>query len=325
MSIQQIHPQNLPEKPLVSFIITTYNLPVQMLKECLKSILALSLNEQKREIILVDDGSEESPMPALADFQQYFIYIRQNNQGLSATRNIGLRNANGCYVQFVDGDDTIIPFAYEHCLDLARYRNADIVAFEMTQKRREKRDLTQAGPMTGSEYLNNYNIHAAACSYLFKKNILHGLLFTLNILHEDEEFTPQLILHADVLYKTNAEAYFYRQREESITHNHSKRAIIKKLDDTFNIIIRFQARIDTFPKLEQKALKRRIAQLTMDYLFNVARYTHSMKHMDRAIDRLNKRGLYPLPDKKYTRNYQLFRRLIQSKTGRRLIIAVTLR
>ena len=41
--------------PLVSFIITTYNLPSEYLEFCLKSILQLSLNPKEREIIIVDD------------------------------------------------------------------------------------------------------------------------------------------------------------------------------------------------------------------------------------------------------------------------------
>ena len=40
--------------PLISFIIPYYNLPKQMLKECLESILALTLNNKEKEIIVVD-------------------------------------------------------------------------------------------------------------------------------------------------------------------------------------------------------------------------------------------------------------------------------
>ena len=46
------------EKPLISFILTYYNLPVEMLIECIESILALSLQADEREIIVVDDGSK---------------------------------------------------------------------------------------------------------------------------------------------------------------------------------------------------------------------------------------------------------------------------
>ena len=61
--------------PLVSFIITTYNLPLEYLVECLKSILQLSLNSREREIILVDDGSDISPINDLVEYQDDIIYI----------------------------------------------------------------------------------------------------------------------------------------------------------------------------------------------------------------------------------------------------------
>ena len=325
MPTQQNHTHTLPEKPLVSFIVTTYNLPSCLLTECLQSILALSLRDQEREIILVDDGSDISPLNELCEYQNQFTYIRQVNQGLSVARNIGLHHATGTYIQFVDADDLLIPFAYEHCLDIIRYRQPEVVLFDVTDKTYKTTTFKTNGPTSGSSYLSNHNIRAAAWGYLFKKSILHGLQFTKGIVHEDEEFTPQLLLHAETLYTTDAKAYFYRKREGSITNDLSKRSILKRLNDTEEIIYRFQEKIDFLPDMERKAMKRRIAQLSMDYLYNVARYTHSIRYLNKAIDRLTKHGLYPLPNKDYTRNYQLFRTLIQTKTGRRLLIASTLK
>ena len=53
------------EKPLISFILPYFNLPVPMLCECIDSILALSLGRDEREIIVIDDGSEQSPVDDL--------------------------------------------------------------------------------------------------------------------------------------------------------------------------------------------------------------------------------------------------------------------
>lgn len=127
--------------PLVSFIITTYNLPLEYLVECLKSILQLSLNSREREIILVDDGSDISPINDLVEYQDDIIYIRQRNLGLSIARNTGLQNASGKYIQFVDGDDCLIQVGYEHCLDLLRYHNPDIVHFTSSNKHLIKKFL----------------------------------------------------------------------------------------------------------------------------------------------------------------------------------------
>ena len=71
---------------------------------------------------------------------------------------------------------------------------------------------------------------------------------------------------------------------------------------------------------ERVALKRRIAQLTMDYLYNTILLTRSTRHLEDAMKRLHDKGLYPLPDKKYTKKYQLFCKAIRSKVGRRLMV-----
>ena len=54
--------------PLVSFIITNYNLPVNLLSKCIDSVLALSLRPYEREIIVVDDGSDLSPINDLVAY-----------------------------------------------------------------------------------------------------------------------------------------------------------------------------------------------------------------------------------------------------------------
>lgn len=79
MQNQSSHTQNI-QAPLVSFIITTYNMPTEYLEECLKSILQLSLNAKEREIILVDDGSDICAINGLTEYLQDIIYLRQPNQ-----------------------------------------------------------------------------------------------------------------------------------------------------------------------------------------------------------------------------------------------------
>ena len=63
------------KKPLVSFILAYYNLPVQMLCECIDSILALSLTADEREIIVVDDGSKTNCKESLKKYDEAITYI----------------------------------------------------------------------------------------------------------------------------------------------------------------------------------------------------------------------------------------------------------
>lgn len=306
--------------PLVSFIITVYNLPADYIQECLRSILNLSLNAKEREIILVDDGCDQSPLADLQDVLDDIIYIRQRNMGPSEARNRGLCMATGKYIQFVDGDDYLIQAAYEHCLDIARYENPDIICFEMTNKEEETEvPFTYSKPVSGSTFMHDNNLHSAACCYLFKRAILLNLRYTPGILHEDEEFTPLLFLRADQVISTTSKAYFYRVRKGSRTHSQDIRHNLKRLADTERIIFHLQDVASSLPARDMAALNRRIAQLSMDYLYNTIILTKNYRHLEEAIGRLKARGLFPLPQKHYTRKYSLFCTAINNTLGRRLL------
>lgn len=310
------------KRPLVSFIVTTYNMPHQLLRECLESIGALGLDDDECEIVLVDDGSEVTPLAELSDWQDRMVYLRQQNCGLSVARNNGLRIATGRYIQFVDGDDCLLSNTYRQCLEWVKEHDADMMLFGLnTQTDRDSQDdIAIEGPMTGASYLHNHNLRASACGYLFRRLMLDNLRFTPGIYHEDEEFTPLLLLKADQLYFTEADAYYYRQREESITHQADEAHTRKRLEDMRNIIYRLQKTSATIPEGERVALSRRVAQLSMDYLYQTIRLTRNKESLDAAIKHLEVAGLFPLPDKAYTKKYSMFRRLVGNAAGRRLLL-----
>ena len=83
------------QQPLVSFILTYYNLPTDLLCQCIDSILRLSLRPDEREIIIVDDGSDQSPMNDLLRYGDEITYVRKKNGGLSTARNQGIEVARG--------------------------------------------------------------------------------------------------------------------------------------------------------------------------------------------------------------------------------------
>lgn len=301
------------KQPLVSFIVTCYNLPHDMVKECLDSIINLSLRKAEREIILIDDGSDTDPLASLNDERNEIMYIRQKNGGLSSARNTGLRMATGKYIQFVDGDDRLVTEAYERCLDVVRYNEPDLVLFDSTDSDKVRINYELPEPMDGAHYMRHNNIHAVAWGYIFNRRILGNLRFTPGTLHEDEEFTPQLILHAEKVYSLNITAYYYRKRQGSITNNVNKRNIIKRLNDVEQIITHLNYLADILPAGDKSAMKRRVAQLTMDYIYNTIVLTRSARQIEKRISRLETKGLFPLPDANYTTKYTIFRHLSKNR------------
>ena len=92
----------------ISVIIPTYNY-AHYLSSALRSVLNQSTPGMSVEIIVIDDGSTDDTPAVAASFGDAIRYIRQKNQGLSATRNTGLSLAAGEFLVFLDADDLLTP------------------------------------------------------------------------------------------------------------------------------------------------------------------------------------------------------------------------
>lgn len=308
-------------KPLISFIITYYDMPVSMLCECIDSILALSLHSYERELIVIDDGSRNSPINKLIKYGDDIIYIRQSHKGLSEARNAGIQISTATYIQFIDGDDRLLQLPYEHCIDIIRKTSSEMVVFDFTNKEASSPIQYKDGkPQSGSHLMRQQNIHGTACGYLFRRSILGDLRFTPGIFHEDEEFTPLLLLRAEKVIVTNAQPYLYQLRPDSITTDCHIRKKIRRLEDFKGIILRLNIQADRLPIDDRSALQRRIAQLSMDYLYNIIRLTNSRHYLERKIEELRHAGLYPLPPQNYTNKYVWFRKMVNTHAGRSILI-----
>lgn len=318
----QIKPSPAQDRPtpLISFIIAYYNLPVDMLIKCIESILTLSLLPEEKEIIVIDDGSDVSPLEQLSRFATDVTYIRQKNGGLSMARNTGLCMATGQYIQFVDADDQLIAHPYEHCLDMARRQSPDMVLFDFTHTALPPASYHDTEAVSGTDYMRHNNLRATAWGYLFRQAILGELRFTPGIYHEDEDFTPRLLLRAETICTTDAKAYLYCKRQDSITTSTDSTQRTKRLDDMKGIITSLNMVADRLPHAGQLALERRVAQLTMDYIYKVIVEKQDRKELERRIGELRSAGLFPLPDRNYTRKYNWFRRISSTTMGRQLLM-----
>ncbi|MCD8298021.1 MAG: glycosyltransferase [Prevotella sp.] len=312
-------------KPLVSFIIPCYNLSAALITACLDSILCLSLKPYEREIIVVDDGSKKPLKDLLTDYHRDIIVIRQENQGLSAARNTGISVAKGRYIQFVDGDDKLLREAYRHCLNIVRQQQPDMLIFQFTDKENPHSKRIRTQETDATSYMQHNNIHAAAWSYIFKREILGDLRFTIGILHEDEEFTPRLLLRADKIVNTDITAYFYRSRPVSITHDNNKRMLVKRMNDMEGIICHLHVLSLSLSSNKRLALERRVAQITMDYIYNIIKITRLSTQLRRRIERLRRKGLFPLPCRNYTLKYTLFRMFFNNNITRKLFSYIALK
>ncbi|MCM1010726.1 MAG: glycosyltransferase [Fusobacterium sp.] len=114
----------------ISVIVPVYNVE-KFLPECLDSLKNQTLYEL--EFICVNDGSPDNSLDILNRYaaeDERFIIVSQENGGLSAARNTGLKYAKGDYIYFIDSDDLIAPEHLENMYNAAVKEDADMVVNE---------------------------------------------------------------------------------------------------------------------------------------------------------------------------------------------------
>lgn len=123
--------------PKVSVITPCYNTPPDFFRQCVESIQNQTLKDL--ELIIIDDGSKspdqgEAPCITLcnsyASGDSRIKFLRQDHKGVSEARNLGIQNASGDYIVFLDSDDWFDPETLESLYNYAEEQNSDITIFE---------------------------------------------------------------------------------------------------------------------------------------------------------------------------------------------------
>ena len=131
---------------MVSVIIPIYNVE-NFVEKCIESILFQTI--QNLEIILVDDGSSDGSgdiCDVYAKKDARIKVIHKKNGGVSSARNMGISNATGEYICFVDGDDFVANDYIEYLLRLINMHDADIAltsSFYSNYNEKQTHNLTE--------------------------------------------------------------------------------------------------------------------------------------------------------------------------------------
>ena len=107
VALTEAQASSLPKGvPQVSVVIPTYN-SATMVVQAVESVLSQTYHDF--EILVVDDGSTDNTQQAIGRFGDLVRYFKQKNQGVSAARNAGIKQARGEYIAFLDSDDIWLP------------------------------------------------------------------------------------------------------------------------------------------------------------------------------------------------------------------------
>ena len=161
--------------PLVSIVVPVYNVE-RYIEKCVKSII--NQDYKNIEIILVDDGSPDKSgqlLDGLAAQDNRIKVVHQENKGVSAARNAGLRSALGDYVAFVDGDDWIDAGCISYFVGILSQTGADIAVNKnfyrvFGTKSGDAVKVEDAGKVI--EWIYSGEVDVAVWNKLYKRDIL---------------------------------------------------------------------------------------------------------------------------------------------------------
>lgn len=319
---------------LLTFIIPHYNLQKCLLKRCIESIITQGIDNNEYEMIIIDDGSDESPKWIIKDYFQYNIHLIESlHKGLGAARNTGIDHANGEYIQFIDSDDCLVKNSFVPCIDIIKKEHPDILQHKYKICLSEKDIQQESGKMkrnvifdSGAEYMTKHNLCGSSCNYIFKKEIVykHHIFFQTGVLHEDEDFSTKIYFYSKKLICCDKTIYNYCIRNGSITSNKNEEHEKKRIEDLFLLlerIISFRSETEKECSFVQKtAIDRKISMLTVDTILNLFYHGDSASYISRICEeRLRNLGIYPLPKKNYSLKYRIFRLLANSRSGMKIL------
>lgn len=225
---------------MLSIIVPVFNVE-RYLAKCLDSLLSQDIDQDSYEIILIDDGSTDDGgemCDGFASKHENIIAVHQINQGLSATRNTGLKMARGRYVMFVDSDDFIQENVLKVLIREMEVFELDILRFKLRRIREGDISYPEMhGQHYSSSKLEVYNGHdflfnrlgkgCYACQFLINKDYLiqNNLYFHLGIIFEDTEWTPRVLEKATRVAEIDVLVYNYLERKGSITLDRAERVV----------------------------------------------------------------------------------------------------
>lgn len=245
------------ENDLISIIVPVYNAG-KYLVECLDSLI--NQRYKNIEILCINDGSTDNSRSIIDDYRAKDSRIKLlehdiscSNKGLSISRNLGIKEATGDYICFVDGDDSINEeFIIDLYIDIKK-TNSDIAMASIykTYTSYQESLVIYNQSSTATKTKDKFDLaklpqHNYVCNKLYKAAFLKksGILFREHRLYEDIEWTHKILYLANKVCTSTSAKYFYRQHSSSIVAVKSKKWLEDR-DLAWRNTIRFVQSIPT--------------------------------------------------------------------------------
>lgn len=215
--------------PKLSIIITAYNAE-NYIRRCVESALA---SDGDYEVIAVDDCSQDRTGEILREYlpRIRLIELEKNNGSVAKTRNVGLENASGEYVTYLDADDWYESGAVGRILEYLGSAAPDILRFDYTlvypdgSRKCPKNRLMSCGLVNKSEFkekiyprfIRGIDLNSV-CLAVFRRGMLEGVRFSPQFkTAEDAAFSLEAYTRAENVMFVDEPLYCYYQSNAGLT------------------------------------------------------------------------------------------------------------
>lgn len=252
-----------------SIIIPCYNIE-KYISKTLESVFNQTFKDF--EIILINDGSKNNTGEILDDYSKKYKRIKvvhKENEGVSEARNIGIRNATGEYIYFLDGDDLIESTLLERANEVFKNDKIEIFSFGFNMvyedgkiKRRYSEEEYDSKIINSKEFLSlffNKKVGQHMCSFIVKKDIIENKIFFTKGLErgEDLEFQIKMLLRDVNLFYDKTPFFKYVSRNGSVVQSKVKLNIFNFLE----VLEKFRKEI------KDEKLKKNLEYFFITYYF----------------------------------------------------------
>jgi glycosyltransferase involved in cell wall biosynthesis len=287
---------------IVSVIIPVYNSSKTIIA-CLNSLI----NQEYSflEIIIVNDGSTDNTLLIIEEFIQNdskFKLITTENKGQGHARNIGLKNASGGFIVFLDADDELEANTISENIHYFRDSSIEFIQFPIvydvnTDKPKlfipPKKVLTNSDEILSSFFIQKF-LTWLVCGKIFRRAFLKDEFFLESIFYEDNEMILRLyakahkvLISESGLYKyfyypsstSNSSVSFFKKNIDTLFVVDSTIAFIEKHYPSKNILIDYIARSNN--------IRKSILRIEPNYNFPISLDLKDISNIDILFARIS--------------------------------------
>ena len=237
---------------LITIVINVYNCE-KYINKCLECIV--NQTYKNLEILIINDGSTDNTLSICRKYKDPRIRIKTTeNLGLSLSRNVGIDNAKGEYLYFIDADDFIevdtIEYLYKlikkYNVDIATCKSMDIYNYDYEVKNKKEKVVFLSNKEMLIKILLFQDRAVAFWNKLIKKELFNDLRFEDRIIN-DLSYTYKLVLKSETIIFSNQIKHYYLRHSESIT---GKKESMDRIKDQYDVLYqRYNYIKKIYPKL----------------------------------------------------------------------------